>query len=228
MMEKWTRRSLLGAAGAAAAGALAGKARAQEAGRVKIIGVAASPRQGKNTVLALQAALDAAKGVSERIDIELIDLAGMKIPAEVAAGVPLEPGERDDFPSIEPKLRDPAVGGILIATPVYFSNMSALCKAFLDRWIAYRRNWDLRDKVGGAIAVAGNRNGGQELALQTVHAVMLGQDMVVVADGRPHSRLGGSVVSGGEGGVLKDDPGMATVKGVGRRVAEVALKLAAR
>ncbi len=34
----------------------------------------------------------------------------MKIPGEVAAGVPLEPGERDDFPQLAPKLSDPAVG----------------------------------------------------------------------------------------------------------------------
>lgn len=226
MNGNWTRRSLLGAAGVAAAGALAGTAGAQEAKKVKIIGIACSARKGKNTVAAMQAALDAAKEVSPNIEVELIDLAGLKIPGDVAAGVPLEAGERDDFPTIEPKLRDPAVGGILVATPVYFSSVSALCKAFLDRWMAYRKNWDLRDKVGGAIAVAGNRNGGQELALQTIHAVMLGQDMIVVADGKPHSRLGGSAISGGEGGVAKDEQGMATVKGVGRRVAEVALKLA--
>ena len=226
MNGNWTRRSLLGAAGVVAAGALAGKAGAQEAKKVKIIGIACSPRQGKNTVLAMQAALDAAKEVSPNIEIELIDLAGMKIPGEVAAGVPLEPGERDDFPKIESKLRDPAVGGILVATPVYFSGLSALCKAFMDRWMAYRKNWDLRDKVGGAIAVAGNRNGGQELAIQTIHAVMFAQDMIVVADGKPHSRLGGSAISGGEGGVAKDEQGMASVKGVGRRVAEVALRLA--
>jgi multimeric flavodoxin WrbA len=92
--------------------------------------------------------------------------------------------------------------------------------------MAYRKNWELRDKVGGAIAIGGGRNGGQEIALQLIHAVMFCQDMVVVADGKPHSRLGGSAVSGGEGGVLKDEQGMGTVKGVGRRVAEVALKLA--
>jgi multimeric flavodoxin WrbA len=226
MNRNWTRRSLLGAAGVVAAGALAGRAPAQEGRKVKIIGVACSPRQGRSTLQAVQAALEAAREVSPNLEVELIDLGGMKIPGEVAAGVPLEPGERDDFPKIESKLRDPAVGGILIGTPTYFSSPSALCKAFLDRWMVYRRNWDLRDKVGGAIAVGAARNGGQELALQMIHAVMLGQDMVIVADGRPTSRLGGTAMSGAEGGVINDAPGMATVRGVGRRVAEVALKLA--
>jgi multimeric flavodoxin WrbA len=210
------------------AGSLAGQLQAQQVGgTVKILGISCSARKDKNTVVALRAALDAAKESFPRIEVELIDLGGMKIPGDVAAGIPLEAGQQDDFPKVEAKMREPNVGGIIVATPVYFSGMSSLCKAFLDRWMAFRKNFDLRNKIGGAIAVGAARNGGQELTIQSVHAAMFCQDMILVSDGMPTARLGGIVVSGGEGGAAADAAGMTTAKGVGKRVAEVALRLAA-
>ena len=155
------------------------------------------------------------------METELIDLGGLAIPGEVAAGIPLREGQQDDFPEIEAKLREPGVAGIIIGTPVYFSNMSSLCKSFLDRWMVFRRNFDLRNKIGGALAVGAARNGGQELTLQTIHATMLCQDMIVVSDGRPTARLGGILVNSGDD-VSGDETGLATARGLGRRVAEVA------
>lgn len=215
MDGKWTRRGLM--SGLGAAGLLSGAERP-----VKIIGVACSPRKDRTTAAALRVCLEAAK--SAGAEVELIDLAGMKIPGEVAAGVPLAEGERDDFPKIEAKLRDPDVGGIIVGTPVYFSNMSALCKAFLDRWMAFRQSFALRNKVGGAIAVGAARNGGQELTLQTIHAAMLCQDMIIVSEGRPTSRLGGILVSAKDD-ISGDEAGLATARSLGRRVAEVAQML---
>jgi len=78
---------------------------------VKILGICCSPRKGKTTAAALRICLDAAKAVDNRIEVELIELAGLKIPGEVAAGVELEPGERDDFPALLPNLSSPTVGG---------------------------------------------------------------------------------------------------------------------
>lgn len=217
MSAKWTRRSLLGATGAFPL------ALAQEPA-VKIIGVSCSPRKDRSTAAALRVCLEAAKGVGTNVEVELIDLGGLKMNGDLAAGVPLAEGERDDFPAIEAKLRDPKVGGIIVATPVYFSNMSSLCKAFLDRWMAFRGSFALRNKVGGAVAVGAARNGGQELTLQTIHAAMLCQDMIIVSEGRPSPRLGGILVSTKDD-VSKDEAGLATARGLGRRVAEVALLL---
>jgi len=228
MSANQTRRTFLTAAGAAAiTGSLAKDAGGQApaaAKRVKIIGISCSPRKGKNTATALEACLAAAKEVGPSIEVELIDLGGLAMNGDVAAGIPLPAGQRDDFPKIEAKMREANVAGIIIGTPVYFSSMSSLCKAFLDRWMAFRRNFDLRNKVGGALAVGAARNGGQELTLQTIHANMLCQDMIIVSDGKPTARLGGILVASGDD-VSKDEPGMTTAKGVGRRVAEVALML---
>lgn len=221
MALQFSRRFMFSAA------ALAAPAAAQPgpaAKPVKIIGVACSPRKGRTTAAAVQAALEAARQAGPGVETEFIDLGGLKMQGALAAGVPLAEGERDDFPPIAAKLRAPEVGGIILGTPVYFTNMSALAKEFLDRWMAFRKDFALRDKVGGAIAVGAARNGGQEVTLQTIHAAMLCQDMIIVSDGRPTARLGGILVSANED-ISKDELGLTTARGLGRRVAEVALRL---
>lgn len=193
---------------------------------VKVIAISCSPRQGQATATSLRVCLDAAALVSPQIETELIELAGRKINGDLAAGIPLEPGEKDDFPALVPKLTDPKVRGIIIGTPVYFGNMSSLCKAFLDRWMAfYRDNLALANKVGGVLAVGGTRNGGQEATVQSVQVSLFCQEMIVVGNGRPHSRFGATLWSGAEGGVTKDEFGMTTARNLGRRVAETALRL---
>jgi hypothetical protein len=49
--------------------------------------------------------------------------------------------------------------------------------------------------------------------------------MIVVGNGKPGPRLGGTVWSGADGGATGDEFGMTTVRSLGRRVAEVALKV---
>ncbi|NQU23136.1 MAG: flavodoxin family protein [Candidatus Nealsonbacteria bacterium] len=196
---------------------------------MKIIAVCCSPRKGKTTFASLQVCLEAAKAVGDRIEVELIELAGMKIDGSLAAGLPLEPGQKDDFPELVPKLSDPSVGGIIVGTPVYFGNMTSLCKAFLDRCMAFRKNdFALRDKVAGVLAVGGARNGGQELTIRSVQTALMCQEMILVGDGAPTGHFGATVWSGAEGGVTEDEFGMATTRNLGRRVAEVALRVAGK
>jgi len=209
--------------GAVAAGATAG-----QAGAVKIIAINTSPRAGKTTAAALTAVLEAAKAVDPKIEVELIELAGMNIPGSAAAGVPVPAGQTDDFPKLAPKLADPAVAGIIIGSPVYFSNMSSLCKAFLDRCITFRKDgFSLRDKVAGVVAVGGSRNGGQELTVQSIQVALLCQDMILVGSGKPSGRAGATLWSQ-KSDISADAYGLGLAKGLGQRVAEVALRLAAK
>lgn len=132
--------------------------------RLKIIGICCSPRRAKTTAASLQICLKAAREAGPNIEAELLELAGLKIEGSVAAGIPLEPGQKDDFPKLIPKLSDSEVGGIIIGTPVYFGNMTSLCRAFLDRCIAFRKNnFGLSNKVAGVLAVGGARNGARRL-----------------------------------------------------------------
>ena len=115
---------------------------------------------------------------------------------------------------------------MIVATPVYMGAMSSQCKAFLDRCVMFRRNGFLfRNMVGGVIAVGGFRNGGQGVAIQQVHAVMLVQDMIVVGDGAPGSHFGGAGWSGQSEGIEGDAVGLQTVQSLGCRVAELAMRL---
>jgi multimeric flavodoxin WrbA len=202
---------------------------------IKVLGICCSPRKGKTTAAALRICLDAVKAADARIEVEFIELAGLKIPGEVAAGVALAPGERDDFPALAPKLSDPAVAAIILGTPVYFGNMSALCKAFLDRWMVFHKEKLLANKVGGVLAVGSGRNAGLELTIRSVQVALMSQQMIVVGDAPPTSHWGGTVwggnpavASGPTSDIARDKEGIATVKNLGRRVAEVALRLQAR
>ena len=226
MERNLSRREIMAAVGAAAAAGVAGQTIAAEpaapaVGKVKIIGVACSPRKGKTTAEGLKLALDAAAKVAPSIEAELIELAGMDIPV-------FAPGKgAGDFVKIAPKLSAAGVGGILIGTPVYFGNMSSLCKAFLDHWSGFRRSFALSGKVGGVLAVGGVRNGGQELTIQSVQAALMAQEMVIVGDARPTAHCGATLWNQKDS-VAGDAFGCGTAANLGRRVAEVALRLAAR
>ena len=234
MRTDFTRRKFMGAAGAAiVAGAATTTASVQAVGKTRaktiwIIGVCCSPRKGKTTAASLRVALEAAEEVATNIEVELIELAEMKIVGSLAAGLPLESGQKDDFPKLIPKLSDAKVAGIIIGTPVYFANMTSLCKAFLDRCVAFRKNnFALSNKVAGVLAVGGARNGGQEITIQSVQAALFCQEMIVVGDASHGGRIGATVWNDGSGDVTKDKFGMATARNLGRRVAEVALQLTA-
>ena len=233
MTKDFTRRRFMEAAGAAiVTGTATAGTSAQAAARsrdktIRILAISCSPRKGKTTAASLQVCLDAAEQVDPRIDVELIELAGMKIDGSLAAGLPLEPGQKDDFGQLVPKLSDPKVAGIIVGTPVYFGNMTSLCKAFLDRCMTFRKNkLALSNKVAGVLAVGGVRNGGQEITIQSVLAALLCQEMIIVGDGRPTAHIGATVWNNGKTPVTEDEFGMATAKNLGRRVAEVALKIA--
>lgn len=196
---------------------------------MKILGINGSPRVGKTTSFALKVALESAAAVRPDIHVELIELGNYEIKDCIGCNKcrqPLTCTHNDGFMLLVPTLSDPDLAGIIIGTPVYMGTMSGLCKSFLDRAIMFRRNsFSWTDVVGGVLAVGNSRNGGQELAIQAVQAALLVQNMVIVGDGPPYAHYGATLVSGVEGGIEKDELGLATARNLGRRVAELALKL---
>ncbi|MFO8011805.1 MAG: flavodoxin family protein [Phycisphaerae bacterium] len=221
-----TRRRFFGAtvaAGAAVGAMAAGQARAgaPASGPIKIIGIACSPRPGKTTAQGLGICLEAARQAGPGVETELVELAGLTIPVFD----PAAPGSAD-FEKVAAKLTAPQVAGIIVGTPVYFGNMTSLAKAFLDQCMACRKNnLALANKVGGVLAVGGVRNGGQELAIQSVQAALMCQEMVVVGDGRPTAHFGATLVNPGTDDISGDEFGLSTARNLGRRVAQVALKM---
>jgi multimeric flavodoxin WrbA len=239
MAEDLTRRVFLGVAGAAVVAGVAGQAalaadakdapkaaetkEAPKAGAIKIIGLSCSPRKGKTTAAALQVCLDAAKAVGPDIEVELIELSGMGLgiydPTDPEAGA-------GEFKKIVAAITDPKVGGVIFGSPVYHGNMSSLCKAFLDRCISVKKEFGLANKVAGVVAVGAARNGGVELTIQAIQGVVMSFEMILVGDGRPTSHRGATLQNNGKDDISTDEIGLATAKNLGRRVAEVARRLA--
>jgi len=197
---------------------------------MKIIGVSASPRKNKSTHFLLEQSLDEIRVTAEasgaNIDVELIDLAPLKFNGCISCDTckkSMSCSQQDDFQPLIPKLADPEVAGIIVATPVYMGCMSSQTKAFLDRTVLFRRNgFIFKNKLGGAIAVGGSRNGGQELTIQAVHAAMMIHDMIIVGDG---DHFGGAAWANHPDGYEGDATGIATARNLGRRMGEVALMM---
>lgn len=222
MKPELNRRQFVGMTTIAAlTGALTatiGRAAEPDGKKLKILGIACSPRKGMTTAKAVQTALDAAKAVDAQIAVELIDLGGLSI----AGWSPNPP--KDHFDAILPKLKDPQLGGLIFGSPCYFRSLSSLCKAFIERCMPLREGvMVLGDKPVGALAVGGGRNGGQELVVQQILTAMLSYGMVPVG-GKSPAMLGGTLWNTKDD-VSQDETGLQSAKLLGAHVAELALKL---
>ena len=226
-MSNMNRRLFLGAAAASVA-VLPDFANAAEpaAGSVKLIGLVGSLRKGKSTYKAMQLAMDSAKTVSPGIATDIIELSGLNLDPYIAVGS--KSSDRpDDFPAVREKLVAPDVFGVLMCSPVYMGIVSSPLKQLFERMLDFRQHgFPLKNKVGGAIAVGGGRNTGVELILQQLIMFMLSQRMIVVGDGSPGDHWGGTMQSQGEK-LGEDEDSLNTIRGVGKRVAEIALRMAA-
>ena len=199
-------------------------AESAQSGRVRIVGVSCSPRKGKTTATAVKTALDAAKTVDSRIEIELIDLGGMEISGFSGLAQP----QKDDFDSVLPMLKDPVPDGLIIGSPSYFRSMSALCKAFLERLAVLRKpKLMLADVPAGVLAVGAYRNGGQELVIEQIQSALLCHEMMIVG-GKPGAHQGATLWNLAKDDITKDEFGMDTSRKLGIRVAEAAVRLAGK
>jgi multimeric flavodoxin WrbA len=226
-MKDMNRRLFISAAAASVA-TLPGLTHAAEPaeGSVKLIGLVGSLRKGKSTYKAMQLAMESAKTVSPAIATDIVELSGLNLDPYIAVGS--KSSDRpDDFPAVREKLVAPDVFGVLMCSPVYMGIVSSPLKSLFERMLAFRQGgFPLKNKVGGAIAVGGGRNTGVELILQQLIMFMLSQRMILVGDGSPGDHWGGTMQSKGE--ELGDDKdSLATIRGVGKRVAEIALRMAA-
>jgi multimeric flavodoxin WrbA len=138
---------------------------------------------------------------------EYVSLAGKSISPCDGCGACIDAGrcviEDDMQPLYDVLLRADA---LIIGTPVYFGAPSALCKAFLERVEGFGvREKRLRLIVGGAIATAASRNGGQELAMLAVHAWFHTNEILPVGITAPVSQLGVTGNAGHGRGDIADD-----------------------
>jgi multimeric flavodoxin WrbA len=208
----------------------------------KILGVSGSPRKNGNVDELLRVALDEA-AKAENIATEIVYLRDYRIqPCNscFACCTPAAAGKEfpclsfnDDMNLLYPKLG--ACDGLILGSPVFFGTVTAQMKAFMDRTEGLLRysqskwKYSLNNKVGAGLTVGGNRNGGQEFTLLTIHYFFLVHNMILVGTGpepTPGCYLGGCGTTFPQkgpvkGAVLKDELGVKSARMVGRRVAEV-------
>jgi len=196
---------------------------------MKILAINGSPRRGKSTCFALQQALESARGVSSTVETELVELGGLDIRHCIGCNKCRKPfacPQDDDFMKLIPRLTDPGIGGVIVGSPVYMGLMTGLLKNFLDRAVMLRRaGFVWQDVVAGTLAVGQARNGGQELTNHAMQTALFVQNVALVSDGPPYSHYGETLSSGLPGGIERDKFGITTARNLGRRVAELSLKV---
>jgi multimeric flavodoxin WrbA len=120
---------------------------------------------------------------------------------------------KDDMYELYPLLKD--AEGTVIATPVYNGGVSAQIKAVMDRCRALGaadRNF-FRYKVGMAIAVGGDRIGGQELAIQQIITFYVLNGIIPVSGGSFGANLGATFWSKDTlDGVKEDEEGFRSLR----------------
>lgn len=109
---------------------------------------------------------------------------------------------------------------IVVGSPVYWSNMAGEVKTFFDNWqfkFGVFPEFKMRDKVGAAFTTGGQISSGKEIAMVSILAAMLGNQMFVVSGG---GAFGASATTEGDSSGI-DEKELEAARLLGKRVAEV-------
>ncbi|MCR3882748.1 flavodoxin family protein [Methanotrichaceae archaeon M04Ac] len=188
---------------------------------MKIVGICGSPRE-KATDHVLREAL---KMLEERgFSASFFGVRGKRISPCLHCDYCLSNKEcriKDDMYDLYPLLRD--ADGIVFATPIYNGGVSAQTKAVMDRCRALvAADFDFfRGKVGMAIAVGGDRMGGQEPAIQQIINFYVLNGAVPVGGGSFGANLGATFWSRDTlEGVVDDEEGWRSLRKTVRRFSD--------
>jgi len=187
-----------------------------------IIGICGSPRK-----MATEHVLTRALQMLEERDFQtqLFTVGGKSISPCRHCDYCLKNAEcivKDDMYQLYPLLRE--AQGLVMATPVYNGGISAQIKAVMDRTRATMAADPraLLRKPGMAIAVGGDRMGGQELAIQQIMAFYILNGMIPVSGGFFGSNLGATFWSQDTlEGVQKDEEGFRSLRKTVKKFVEI-------
>ncbi len=179
-----------------------------------VIAINGSPRRDGNTAILIRHTL--AELAREGIDTELIQLAGEKVRGCTACMQCIENRNQrcafdDDIVNecIEKMVK---ADGIILGSPVYFSDVTAEMKALIDRaGFVSMANDGLFKRKGGTAVVVQRRNGATH-SLNTLCYFLLSQDVVV--PGRQTVGVGRDV-----GDVERDEESIAEARHAGTNLA---------
>lgn len=189
---------------------------------MKVVAFNGSAREGGNTAILLQTALDELK--KEGIETELIQLSGKTLHGCTACYQCFKNKdarcvqEDDEINDIIAKMDE--ADGILLGSPTYFADVSANMKALIERCgLVSRANGDMfKRKVGAAVVAV--RRAGAIHAFNSINFFFLIGQMIV-----PGSSYWNIGIGLDPGDVKKDAEGLETMENLGRNMAWLLKKI---
>jgi multimeric flavodoxin WrbA len=142
---------------------------------MQILGIVCSPRRTGNTELLVRETLRNAATFGA--DVVFTSIAGKDIHPCDGCNSCYHTGEcgiQDDMQAVYAQML--AADGIVLGSPVYYWDVSAQAKIVIDRTYRFRRHRGLRNKVAGAVVVAGQS--GASTAFNTIMGFFSLQKMV--------------------------------------------------
>ena len=128
----------------------------------------------------------------------------------------------DNLEELYPKIEEAKF--LLLGTPVFQGNLSGQLKTIMDRCRALiAKNPNVfKNKIGIALAVGGDRSGGQEIAIRSILDFYQQNHVICVSGGAFGANLGASLWTKdlGKKGVQQDEEGLKSIKKVIKRPAE--------
>lgn len=182
---------------------------------LRLLGISGSPREASTAFVIKEALSRASKRFKIQTDYFSLQNKNINFCIHCDYCVREKKGciHKDDMAEAYEKMEK--AGAFIIGTPVYNGSVSGQLKTLFDRCRALvAKNPDtFRNKVGAGVAVGGDRIGGQELALLTIHSFYLANKMIPTSGGPFGANLGGTVWSHdfGKEGAQKDVDGLRTV-----------------
>jgi multimeric flavodoxin WrbA len=176
---------------------------------MKIIAINGSPRPKGNTYYALKTVCDELE--QEGIASKIVQVGNMEIKGCIACGR-CKDGycvhNNDIIKSIVDDIYE--ADGLIIGSPVYYSDISGTLKCFLDR-LFYASRGRMRHKVGAGIAVP-RRSGGLPAFDQLNHYFLISEMLVAP------SYYWNVIHGGAPQEVLEDAEGMSVMKNLARNI----------
>ena len=189
---------------------------------MKVVAFNGSPRKEGITYQSLQVVLEELK--KEGIETEIVQVGGKTIHGCTACYKCFKNKDKecsikdDELNNYLEKMIES--DGIIIGSPVYFSNVTSEVKAFMDRAGLVARANDnlLRRKVGAAVVAV--RRAGATFTFSAINFFFLIQQMIV-----PGSIYWNLAIGREPGEVQKDEEGMMTFKTLGQNMAWLMKKI---
>ena len=189
---------------------------------MKVVAINGSPRREGNTAILIRYVFRELEKVG--VQTEMVQLAGVRIRGCMAC---FKCGENlnkkctvkdDPINEYIEKMLD--ADGIILASPTYFTDVTAEMKALIDRTgMVAKQNDDMfRRKVGAAVIAV--RRGGAVHAFDTINHFFFINQMVV-----PGSRYWNMGIGREPGAVEADEEGIATMKTLGENMAWLLKKI---